>query len=83
MNFLDTIKHPVRAFNKHLLKGIIKEALEQLPELKQKGLNILKEHKDEFIAAIKEAILNAVEKFIDKIINKEKAKIVETTGNPN
>lgn len=83
MSILDNLLHPVQAINNALLKNLIKQALEHLPELKQAGLNYLKDHKDEFLAKIKNAIVSAVRKFIESKAKEVKAKILEDTANPN
>lgn len=52
---------------KKILEGVIKDLLEQLPDIKEKGLQLLKEKKELIIEKIKEAIkktlLELVEKF--------------------
>jgi hypothetical protein len=75
--------HPIKAFNNLILKNFIKDALEHLPELKQAGLNYLKEHKDEILEAVKAAIISAVKKFIEAKAKETKAKIVGITANAN
>lgn len=79
LNFLN----PLKTFIKAVLTIIIEEALEELPELKQQGLNILKEHKDEFLEDIKTRIKIEVQNFIAKKINQKKQKIVNITDNAN
>ena len=41
---------------KKILEGVIKDLLEQLPNIKEKGLQLLKEKKELIIEKIKEAI---------------------------
>lgn len=52
---------------KKILEGVIKDLLEQLPDIKEKGLQLLREKKELIIEKIKEAIkktlLELVEKF--------------------
>lgn len=83
MSILENILHPVKAVNNALLKNFIKQALEHIPELKQAGLNYLRTHKDEILAAVKKAIITAVKKFIESKSKEIKAKIVEISANPN
>lgn len=83
MSILKNILHPVKAIKEAVLKNIIKDLLDKLPELKQQGLNYLKEHKDEILEAVKKAIISAVKKFIESKTKEAKAKIVEITGNSN
>lgn len=75
--------HPIKAINNLILKNFIKDVLEHLPELKQQGLNYLKEHKDEILEAVKKAIISAVKKFIEQKTKETKTKIVELSSNPN
>lgn len=79
LNFLN----PLKTFIKAVITILIEEALEELPELKQQGLNILKEHKDEFLEDIKTRIKIEVQNFIAKKINQKKQKIVNITDNAN
>lgn len=79
LNFLN----PLKTFIKTVLTIIIEEALEELPELKQQGLNILKEHKDEFLEDVKNRIKIEVQNFITQKINQKKQKIVNITDNAN
>lgn len=83
MSILTNLLHPVKAINNALLKNFIKQALEHLPELKQAGLNYLKDHKDEILATVKKAIISAVKKFIEAKAKEAKTKIVEITSNAN
>ena len=83
MSILTNILHPIKAINNALLKNFIKQALEHIPELKQAGLNYLKDHSDEILAAVKKAIVSAVKKFIESKAKEVKAKILEDTANPN
>ena len=83
MSILNNILHPIKAINNAILKNFIKDALEKLPELKQTGLNYLKEHADEILEAVKKAIISAVKKFIEQKKKDAKAKIVEITSSSN
>ena len=83
MSILTNILHPIKAFNDAMLKNIIKRALEHLPELKQAGLNYLKDHKDEILETVKKAIISALKKFIEAKTKEAKTKIVEITSNAN
>lgn len=75
--------HPIKALHNLILKNFIKDALEKLPELKQAGLNYLKEHADEILEAVKKAIISAVKKFIENKAKETKAKIIQITANSN
>lgn len=79
LNFLN----PLETFIKAVLTIIIEEALEELPELKQQGLNYLDSHKEEFIAYILEKIKCAIKDFIAKKINQAKEKVIKITENNN
>lgn len=83
MSLWTTLRHPIKAFNKKILQNLIKEALEHLPELKEIGLNFLKEHKDEFLETVKDAIVRAVKSYLNRKLGKAKEKIVEITGSAN
>lgn len=83
MSILNNILHPVKAIKETILKNIIKDALKKLPELKQAGLNYLKEHKDEILETVKKAVVSAVKKFIENKAKDAKSKIVELSSNPN
>lgn len=75
--------HPIKALNNLILKNFIKDALENLPELKKQGLNYLKDHKDEILETVKKAIISAVKKFIETKTKEAKAKIVDLTSSAN
>ena len=77
------ILHPIRIFIKAVITILIQEALEELPELKQQGINILNNHKDEFIEDVKVRVKAEVQNFIAKKVNQAKEKIVNITHNPN
>ena len=77
------ILHPIRTFIKAVITILIQEALEELPELKQQGINILNNHKDEFIEDVKVRVKAEVQNFIAKKVNQAKEKIVNITHNPN
>lgn len=77
------ILHPIRTFIKAVITILIQEALEELPELKQQGINILNSHKDEFIEDVKVRVKAEVQSFIAKKVNQAKEKIVNITHNPN
>lgn len=79
LNFLN----PLKTFIKAVITILIEEALEELPELKQQGLNILKEHKEEFLEDVKNRIKIEVQNFIAKKINQKKQKIIDITKNSN
>lgn len=83
MSILNNILHPVKAIKEAVLKNIIKDLLNKLPELKQAGLNYLKGHKDEILETVKKAIISALKKFIEQKKKETKAKIVELSANPN
>lgn len=77
------ILHPIKTFIKAVITILIQEALEELPELKQQGINILNSHKDEFIEDVKVRVKAEVQNFISKKVNQAKEKIVNITHNPN
>lgn len=77
------ILHPIRTFIKAVITILIQEALEELPELKQQGINILNSRKDEFIEDVKVRVKAEVQSFIAKKVNQAKEKIVNITHNPN
>ena len=83
MSIFTNILHPIKAINDAILKNFIKNALDHIPELKQAGLNYLKEHKDEILETVKAAIISAVKKFIEAKAKTVKGKIVELSSNPN
>lgn len=49
---------------KKILKSIIKDVAKELPTFKQKGLELIEEHKDEIIEKVKKAIKVAVKDFV-------------------
>lgn len=51
---------------KFILNRIIKHIVKELPEIKEKALAIIDEHKDEVIAKVKEAIKKAIVKFVNE-----------------
>lgn len=75
------VLHPIKSLIKAVINVLIEEALEELPELKQQGLNILKAHKDEFIEDVKNRIKVEVQCFLGKKINQAKEKIIKVTEN--
>ena len=77
------ILHPINSLNDFLLKNFIKNALEHIPELKQAGLNYLRNNKDEILEAIKKAIISALKKFIEAKAAKVKDQIVGVTSSTN
>lgn len=66
-----------------VINKLITEALEELPEIKKKGLNYLDSHKDEFVDFIFEKIKIAIKDFIAKKVNQAKDKIVKMTDSSN
>ena len=51
---------------KKILEGVIKDLLEQLPDIKEKGLQLLKEKKELIIEKIKETIKKALLELVEK-----------------
>ncbi len=56
----------IKWIRKKILEGIIKDILNQLPELKEKGLILFKEKKELIIEKSKEAIKKTLMEFIEK-----------------
>ena len=83
MSIFTNILHPIKAINDAILKNFIKNALDHIPELKQAGLNYLKEHKDEILETVKKAIISALKKFIEAKAAKVKDQIVGVTSSTN
>lgn len=52
----------IKFIKKKLIKSLVKDAAEALPELKAKVKDLWAEHKDEIIAKAKEAIKEAIVK---------------------
>ena len=49
---------------KKILKSIIKDITKELPTYKEKALELIKTHKDDILAKVKEAIKDAVIAFV-------------------
>lgn len=77
------ILHPIKNLKRVVINHLIHEALEELPTLKQQGLNYLETHKEEFIAYILEKIKCAIKDFLAKKVNQAKDKVVKITENNN
>ena len=45
---------------KKILKSIVKDIAKEIPEMKEKALVLIEEHKDEIIAKIKDAIFKVI-----------------------
>lgn len=73
----------LKCIRRMIIKRLIREALEELPELKAQGINLIKAHKDEFLEHVKNQIKIAVQNFIAKKVNQAKEKIVKITENKN
>ena len=73
----------LKCIRRMIIKRLIHEALEELPELKAQGINLIKAHKDEFLEHVKNQIKIAVQNFIAKKVNQAKEKIVKITENNN
>lgn len=56
----------IKWIRKKILEGIIKDILNQLPELKEKGLILFKEKKELIIEKVKEEIKKTLMEFIEK-----------------
>lgn len=73
----------LKCIRRMIIKRLIREALEELPELKAQGINLIKAHKDEFLEHVKNQIKIAVQNFIAKKVNQAREKIVKITENKN
>lgn len=56
---------------KRILKGIVKDVIKELPEYKEKVLDLLEVYKDELLDKLQEVIKDTVKKFITDMFNKE------------
>ena len=66
---------PISWLKKKVLESLAKDIVKAVPTIKQEGLKLIEEHKDEIIEKIKKAIKKAVVDFINsKINNKTKKK---------
>ena len=55
---------------KRILKSIINDIKKQIPELKDKALNYLEEHKDELLDKLQEVIKDTIKNFVASKINR-------------
>jgi hypothetical protein len=60
----------IKFLKKKLLKSIVNDIAKELPEIKEQAVTLAKEHSDEIIEKIKEAIVKAVKDFIASKVNK-------------
>ena len=77
------ILHPIKNLKRVVINHLIDEALEEIPNLKQAGLNYLDAHKEEFLEFIFAKIKCAVKEFVAKKLDNAKEKIVKVTENNN
>ena len=77
------ILHPIKNLKRVVINHLINEALEDVPNLKQAGLNYLDTHKEEFLEFVFAKIKCAVKEFIVKKLDKAKARIVKQTESIN
>jgi vacuolar-type H+-ATPase subunit H len=60
----------IKFLKKKLLKSIVNDIVKELPEIKEQAVTLAKEHSDEIIEKVKEAIVKAVKDFIASKVNK-------------
>lgn len=53
-----------------ILKGLVKDIVKAIPTIKEEGLKLIEEHKDEVLEKVTKAIKKAVVSFINSKINK-------------
>lgn len=53
-----------------ILKGLVKDIVKAIPTIKEEGLKLIEEHKDEVLEKVAKAIKKAVVSFINSKINK-------------
>lgn len=73
----------LKCIRKAIIKRLIREALEELPELKTQGINYLNSHKEEFLEFVFIKIKCAIKDFVVKKINQAKEKIIKISDNNN
>lgn len=65
--------HPIKTLTKAIVKRLIKEAIEEMPEIKKQALNLYEEHKDELFQQVKNHIKTAIQNFIVKKLDQKKS----------
>lgn len=73
----------LKMVKKAILKRLIREAIEEMPEIKKQALNLYEAHKDEVIQQVKNHVKIAIQNFVVKKIDSAKVKIVKITGHNN
>lgn len=65
--------HPIKTLTKAIVKRLIKEAIEEMPEIKKQALNLYEEHKDELFLQVKNHVKTAIQNFIVKKLDQKKS----------
>ena len=60
----------IKWIKKKVLESIVNDIKKQIPELKDKALNYLEEHKDELLDKLQEVIKQAIKDFVASKINR-------------
>ena len=72
-----------KAVKKAILKRLIRESIEKMPEIKKQALNLFEAHKDELIEQVKNHIKTAIQNFIVKKMSQKKTNIIDITKSHN
>ena len=60
----------IKWIKKKVLESIVNDIKKQIPELKDKALNYLEEHKDELLDKLQEVIKDTIKNFVASKINR-------------
>ena len=60
----------IKWIKKKVLESIVNDIKKQIPELKNKALDYLEEHKDELLDKLQEVIKQAIKDFVASKINR-------------
>ena len=60
----------IKWIKKKVLESIVNDIKKQIPELKDKALDYLEEHKDELLDKLQEVIKRAIKDFVASKINR-------------
>ena len=60
----------IKWIKKKVLESIVNDIKKQIPELKDKALNYLEEHKDELLDKLQEVIKQAIKDFVASKVNR-------------
>ena len=60
----------IKWIKKKVLESIVNDIKKQIPELKDKALNYLEEHKDELLDKLQKVIKQAIKDFVASKINR-------------